>query len=184
MFHEIEEIEQEKDRVLRRRAPGEAPPVLCAFDVRTTGTTVEFGTRLRSVLAPALELAVSHPFNGEDLPVDTLPDWFVASDRERSASAPEFVRRGTERYVAALERWAWDLQEWLYQFDPESESRGWAWWDLTQTSDTSVRVWVDTWGESFFACNELRWAAYVCGAEEVRGPALVRSSDWVEAIQS
>ncbi|MDX2541775.1 hypothetical protein ACOT81_33480 [Streptomyces sp. WI04-05B] len=182
MFHEIEDIEQERTRLSHQPSAEEAPPVLCAFDVRTSGSVAEFEERLRSVLTPALQLAVSHPFDGGDLPVDTLPDWFVAAARGASATVPEFVSRGTERYAAALGRRPWDLQEWLYQFDPESEFRGWAWWDLTQSGSNTARIWVDTWGESFFACDELRWAAYVSGSDEVTGPILVRVADWVSAI--
>ena len=73
MFHEIEDIEQEKRRLSRRPSFEEAPPVLSAFDVRTNCPVPEFDARLRSVLGPALELAVSIPFEG-DLPVGTLPD--------------------------------------------------------------------------------------------------------------
>ncbi|PTM98043.1 MULTISPECIES: hypothetical protein [unclassified Streptomyces] len=160
MFHEIEDIEQERIRLSRRPSAEKAPPVLSVFDVRTDGPVSEFDARLRSVLAPALHLAVSHPFEG-DLPVDTLPDWFVA--------APQAD---------------WRPQEWLYQFDPESEFRGWAWWDLTRSGERGARIWVDSWGESFFACDELRWAAHVSGAEAVDGPVLARAGDWIAATAS
>ncbi|MEU6481420.1 hypothetical protein ABZ858_32025 [Streptomyces sp. NPDC047017] len=73
-------------------------------------------------------------------------------------------------------------QERLYQFDPESEFRGWAWWDLTRAGDREARVRVDSWGESFFACDESRWPAYTCGADEVRGPNLARAGDRVSAV--
>lgn len=182
MIHEIEDIEQERLRLSHRPAPADAPPVLCAFDVRTTGPVTEFDTRLRSVLATALQLAVSQPYEGEDLPVDAIPDWFAAASRGASALVPDFARRGTDRYSAAIDRGTWELQEWLYQFDPDSEFRGWAWWDLTQSGDREARIWVDTWGESFFACDELRWLAYVSGGDEVVGPILVRSTDWVAAV--
>jgi hypothetical protein len=182
MIHEIEDIEQESLRLSHIPEAESAPPVLCAFDVRTSGPVSEFGTRLRSVLAPALRLAVSQSFDGEDLPVDDIPDWFVAAGRGATGPVPDFARRGTERYAAAIGRGTWDLQEWLYQFDPESEFRGWAWWDLTQAGEREARIWVDSWGESFFACDELRWLAYVSGGEEVSGPTLMRSTDWVTAM--
>ncbi|MFJ5290646.1 hypothetical protein [Streptomyces sp. NPDC088348] len=182
MFHEIEDIQHELARLSRRPSPEDAPPVLCAFDVRTSTPVPDFEARMRSILAPALQLAVVHPYDGSDLPVDTLPDWFVAAARGSSASVPEFVSHGAERYAAALDQGPWDLQEWLYQFDPESESRGWAWWDVTQSGENKVRIWVDTWGESFFACNELRWGAYISGGAEVAGPILVRTSEWVAAV--
>jgi hypothetical protein len=182
MFHEIEDIEREQARLSHRPSPEEAPPVLSAFDLRANCSVAELDARLRSVLAPALELALSESFEGGDLPVRTLPDWFVAAARESSGPVPEHARRGTERYTAAIGKEAWDLQEWLYQFDPESEFRGWAWWDLTRSSDREARLWVDSWGESFFACDELRWVAYICGCEEVIGPNLARTDEWIAAI--
>jgi hypothetical protein len=112
----------------------------------TSGAVAEFDTRVRSVLAPALQLALSG-----------------------TASGPDLIQRGVERYEAAIGGGPWDQQEWIYQFDPDSEFCGWAWWDLTHSSDREARIWVDTWGESFFACDELRWLAYVSGGEEVRG---------------
>ncbi|NEV88110.1 hypothetical protein GUR47_15730 [Streptomyces tendae] len=183
MMHEIEDIEQERLRLSRRPSLQETPPVVGVFDVRTSCPVAEFGTRVRSVLDPALRLAVSHPFEGEDLPVDAIPHWFVAVARGSADPAPDFAVHGAERYTAAIGRGAWDLQEWLYQFDPESEFRGWAWWGLTQSGDREVRLWVDTWGESFFACDELRWLAYVAGAVKVDGPSLERSDAWVAAAQ-
>lgn len=181
MIHEIEDIEQERLRLSRRPAPDDAPPVLCVFDVRTSGAVAEFDTRVRSVLTPALQLAVSQSFEGEDLPLDAIPDWFVAASRPGAISVPDFTQSGVELYEAAIGGGPWDVQEWLYQFDPESEFRGWAWWDLTHSSDREARIWVDTWGESFFACDELRWLAYVSGGAEVSGPTLVRAPDWIAA---
>lgn len=81
MFHEIEDIQHELARLSRRPSPVDAPPVLCAFDVRTSTPVPDFEARMRSILAPALQLAVVHPYDGSDLPVDTLPDWFVAAAR-------------------------------------------------------------------------------------------------------
>ncbi|MHC3475515.1 hypothetical protein ACYF6T_43575 [Streptomyces sp. 7R007] len=183
MHHETGEIEREKRRLSHRPSPQETPPVLSVFDVRTHCPVAEFDARLRSVLTPALQLAVSHPFEGE-LPIDPLPDWFTAATQGISPSAPEQVRRGAERYAATVGGGIWKPGEWLYQFDPESEFRGWAWWDLTQRGEREARIWVDSWGESFFACDELRWLAYVSGAEEVTGPTLARSADWIAALDS
>ncbi|MFJ6703554.1 MULTISPECIES: hypothetical protein [unclassified Streptomyces] len=179
MIHEIEDIGRECGRLTARPGPEEAPPVLCAFEVRTSCPVPEFHDRLRSVLDPALRLALSHSFDGEDLPVDTIPDWFAAAGDGRPV--PEFTSRGVERYVSAIGGGRWELQEWLYQFDPESEFRGWAWWDLTSSGDREAVIWVDTWGESFFACDELRWLAYVAGGEEVAGPRLAGADGWVAA---
>ncbi|MDQ0749169.1 hypothetical protein QF034_003400 [Streptomyces africanus] len=176
MMHESEDIEQERSRLSHGSASEDAPPVLCAFDLRTSCPVDEFGLRVRSVLDPALHLALSQPFEGEDLPVGGIPDWFVAAGRGGTGPVPDFAARGRERYTAAVGQGPWDVQEWLYQFDPESEFRGWAWWHLTRSGDRRARIWVDSWGESFFACDELRWLAYVSGAEDVSGPALVKSA--------
>lgn len=182
-MHEIEDIEQENRRLSSRPSPSEAPPVLCAFDVSLSGAIEEYETRLRSVLSAALGLAVSESFD-EDLPVNTIPEWFATVSGGTSVDIKEFAVRGAERYAATIGGGAWRLQEWLFQFDPESESRGWAWWDLTDSSDGNVRIWVDTWGESFFACDELRWAILTAGADEVHGPTLVRTTEWTAAISS
>lgn len=39
-------------------------------------------------------------------------------------------------------------------------------------------MWVDSWGESFFGCQDLLWAAYVAGAVRVDGPAVQKSAVW------
>lgn len=174
MMHDIEDIEQERGRLSHRPAAKDAPCVLSAFDLRTSCPVDAFGRRVRSVLDPALHLALSQPFEGEDLPVGEIPDWFVAACRGGTGPVPDFAARGRERYTDATGQEPWDLQEWLYQFDPASEFRGWAWWDLTPSGDRRARIRVDSWGESFFACDELRWLAHVSGAEDVSGPALVK----------
>ncbi|MFI6489341.1 hypothetical protein [Streptomyces sp. NPDC050564] len=182
MLHEIEDIEQEKRRLTHRPPVQDAPPILGAFDVLTNSPVEKYSARVRSVLSAALDLAVSESFDGDDLPVDAVPEWFAAASRGSSATIPEFAQHGMDRYAAAIKGGAWELQEWLFQFDPDSEFRGWAWWDLTRTGEGRVRIWVDTWGESFFACDELRWLAYTAGADEVGGPILVRTADWVSAV--
>ncbi|MGW2226350.1 hypothetical protein [Streptomyces formicae] len=179
MFHETEDIEQERLRVARRPSPQDAPPVLSTFDVTLTVPAAEYEARLRSVLDAALGIALSADFAEEDLPVAAVPAWFAEVSGPLSARAPRFARRGRERYAAVIRGGSWELQSWLHEFDPDSESRGWAWWDLTRPSDGTVRIWADTWGEPFFACDELRWLAYVAGAEDVSGPEL-RRVDFVE----
>ncbi|MEU7583736.1 hypothetical protein AB0B50_39865 [Streptomyces sp. NPDC041068] len=53
----------------------------------------------------------------------------------------------------------------------------------TPSADGKVRIWVDTWGESFFACDELRWLAYVAGADDVSGPHLAKVERWHTAVR-
>ncbi|MET9761554.1 hypothetical protein ABZ016_21235 [Streptomyces sp. NPDC006372] len=78
MIHETEDIEQERDRLSHTPSPEDVPPVLCVFDLRTTCPVEEFSLRVRSVLGPALRLAVTQSFEGEDLPAGEIPDWFAA----------------------------------------------------------------------------------------------------------
>ncbi len=181
MMHEIEDIEQERLRVARRPSVQDAPPVLCWFDVAPTVPFDAYADRLRSVLDAALGLALTEEFD-DTLPEDSVPEWFAAVCEPLSADAPDFARRGRELYASAIQGGPWRLQGWLYEFDPESETRGWAWWDLTHSSDGTARIWVDTWGESFFACDELRWLAYVAGSAEVSGPHLAKTERWHEAL--
>ncbi|WAL99543.1 hypothetical protein [Streptomyces sp. Je 1-369] len=182
MMHEIEDIEQERLRVARRPSARDAPPVLCWFDVTPTVPFDVYASRLRSVLDVALGLALAADFGEEELPTAAVPEWFAAVSGPRFAEAPVFARQGRECYAAAVRGGPWELHAWLHEFDPDSETRGWAWWDLTNSSDGTVRIWADTWGESFFACDELRWLAYAAGSTEVSGPHLAKAEKWHEAI--
>lgn len=76
----------------------------------------------------------------------------------------------------------WEIQDWLYRFDPDEDSRGWEWWDATLVGPSRVHVWVDSWGESFFGCQELLWATYVAGAVRVVGPTLEKSTVWSAGV--
>ncbi|MEV8016798.1 hypothetical protein AB0O76_10710 [Streptomyces sp. NPDC086554] len=179
MLHEIEDIERERLRVAQRPSPQDTPPVLSFFDVTPTVPADEYEARLRPVLDAALALALSEDFD-TDLPVDSVPQWFATVSGPLSGESPEFARRGRERYISAFQGGPWRLQEWLYEFDPESETRGWAWWDLTRSAEGRIRIWVDTWGESFFACDELRWLVLVAGADEVSGPHLAGAKAYTD----
>lgn len=182
MMHEIEDIGQERIRVAGRPSPQDAPPVLCWFDLAPAVPADVYADRLRSVLDAALALALTEDFD-DTLPVDSVPEWFAAVSEPLSPRTPEFARRGRECYAAAIQGGPWKLQEWLYEFDPESESRGWAWWDLTRSADGTVRIWADTWGESFFACDELRWLAFTAGSDKVSGPHLAKVEKWHAAVR-
>ncbi|GAA1370708.1 hypothetical protein [Streptomyces beijiangensis] len=180
-MHSVKSLEAELQRVGNRPGFDSAPPVLCEFTVDVDGDTGEYVRRLRSVLAVAVRLGGTADFDADDLPADGVPDWFAAISPEPSAApeqAPEFARRGREAFVRDMESRPWALQDWLFRFDPEDDSRGWEWWDATQPGDSKVRLWVDSWGESFFGCQELRWLAYTAGALHVDGPAVQRTGAW------
>lgn len=142
----------------------------------------EYLRRTRAVLSAALDLALTESFDNDDLPTGGIPEWFTAVSGALGAEITEFSRRGKDRYHTAVNDKSWDLQWWLFEFDPDNEFRGWSWWDATQAGEQQVHVWTDSWGESFFACDELRWLLYTAGAEEVSGPFLAGTSEWEREI--
>ncbi|MEU8679938.1 hypothetical protein [Streptomyces sp. NPDC048611] len=188
MLHEIDDLRRERQRVEARPSPEEAPPVLAVFAVATSADPRDYIRRVRSVLSAALDLAVSESFADEDLPTAGIPAWFAAVSGAPGGRIPEFSRHGRDRYRTAVNGKPWDLQWWLFEFAPDNEFRGWAWWDVTQTDvpqaaeERRVRVWVDSWGESFFACDEFRWLLHTAGADEVSGPSLADASEWVREV--
>ncbi|MFF4603963.1 hypothetical protein ACFY12_14675 [Streptomyces sp. NPDC001339] len=182
MLHEIDDLRQERNRVDVRPPTGEVPPVLAVFDAVLSVDSREYIRRVRDVMSVALDLAVTESFDDEDLPTEGIPQWFSEVSSASGGEITEFARRGKERYHEEFGEKPWDLQWWLFEFDPESETRGWAWWDVTQVDDRKVRIWTDSWGESFFACNELRWLLHTAGADEVSGPFLTDASEWVREV--
>ncbi|RXS85345.1 hypothetical protein EST92_08400 [Streptomyces sp. TM32] len=182
MLHEIDDLRQERQRVEARPSTEGAPPVLTVFDVVAAVDPQDYIRRVRSVLSAALDLAITESFDDEDLPTEGIPEWFAVASGAAGGETADFSRRGMDRYHAAVNEKSWDLQWWLFEFDPDNEFRGWAWWDATQAGDGHVRVWTDSWGESFFACDELRWLLYTAGADEVSGPVLADTSEWAQEI--
>ncbi|MFI1303580.1 hypothetical protein [Streptomyces sioyaensis] len=182
MLHEIDDLRQERRRVDARPPVDGVPPVLAVFDAVLSVDPQEYIRRVRGVMSAALDLAVTESFDDEDLPTEGIPQWFSEVSGAGGVNAADFARRGKERYHEVFGEKSWDLQWWLFEFDPDNEFRGWAWWDITQVGDRKIRVWTDSWGESFFACNELRWLLHTAGAEEVSGPSLADGSEWVQEI--
>ncbi|MEU1486907.1 hypothetical protein [Streptomyces sp. NPDC005752] len=179
MMHTSGSLTVELHRLRDRPGAESAPPVLSRFVVHTYGDAAEYEQRLRSVLMPALRLGGTADFEQESLPVDDVPDWFGVIGSEDEERAPQFARTGRDGYVEHMEESRpWELQDWLYRFDPDEDSRGWEWWDATQAGPSRVHIWVDSWGESFFGCRELLWAAYAAGAARVDGPTLQKSAVW------
>ncbi|MFI1223789.1 MULTISPECIES: hypothetical protein [unclassified Streptomyces] len=140
---------------------------------------MEYERRLRSVISPAVRLGGTADFEQESLPVGDVPDWFAAVSSQKPERAPQFARAGRERYAEHTGGGRpWELLDWLYRFDPDEDSRGWEWWDATQVGASRVHVWVDSWGESFFGCQDLLWTAYTAGAVRVDGPGVQQSVVW------
>jgi hypothetical protein len=201
MFHDTDDLERERQRVAVRPEAESAPPVLAVFDAVPRGPAREYAERLRAVMAPTLGIALTESFDGESVPAGTIPDWFrsVSADvRAGREAVPQFARSGRTRYEEEIEGTAWEIQDWLFRFDPESEFRGWAWWDVTRpaenagknpgeepgeepagnSAENTVHVWVDSWGESFFGCDDLRWLLFTAGAEQVSGPRVAKAAEW------
>lgn len=184
MIHDVDSVEMELTRLRERPDPALVPPVLSVFTVELQDQSVGFRDRLTSVLDVALQLGITEEFEDEDLPTGDLPDWFVEVSSQDSARAPIFARRGREQYLHYVASGPWPLQDWLYRFCPEEDSRGWSWWDITHDSRGSLHVWVDSWGEDFFGCDDLRWLAYTAGAKELSGPHLARPEEWANEISN
>ncbi|MFG2506626.1 hypothetical protein ACGFOW_14105 [Streptomyces rubiginosohelvolus] len=185
MMHTGDSVAAELLRVRERRPVGQrpgadaAPPALSLFVIDVSGDAAAYVERLRSVLAPAVRLGCTADFEQESLPVDEVPGWFAevcsgpgpgggSGGEER---APRFARAGREAYAEHTGGGGpWDLQDWLYRFDPDEDSRGWEWWDATVAGPSRVHVRVDSWGEPSFGCQDLLWAVFTAGAVRVEGP--------------
>ncbi|MFD7279539.1 hypothetical protein ACFV80_21480 [Streptomyces sp. NPDC059862] len=174
MIHSEESVAAELDRV-RQRPPAEAaPPVLAAFTVKVAdGDSEAYAQRVLHVLSAVLHLACTAEFDDEDLPADGFPEWFTAVS----------VRDGRTAYMNRSGGNPWSLQNWIYRFDPDEDSRGREFWDVVPEGPSRVRVWVDSWGESFFGSLDLLWLLYTAGAAHVEGPEVREASTWVSEIQ-
>ncbi|EST26781.1 hypothetical protein [Streptomyces niveus] len=179
MMHSSESLADECQRLHRHPSAEAAPPVLSRFVVDVSGDSAEYADRLRSILSPALRLGRTADFEAASVPVDDLPDWFVAvSSPDEELLVPGFASDGRDGYTDHTAGRPWELQNWLYRFDPDDDSRGWQWWDVTKVGPSRVHVWVDSWGESFFGCQDLLWAAHTSGAARVAGPTVQPSAAW------
>ncbi|WP_143342764.1 hypothetical protein [Crossiella equi] len=156
--------------------------MLAVFRVAVGMRVVDYLAGVRAVLSAAIRTMGEIDAGTDDLPEDLIPDWFAEVTRGSvvaSRGGPSSL--GVQQYVARRGEEPWELQDWLFCFDPKL--RGWAWWDATEISDESVALWVDSSGEPVFPCEELRWLAYACGAQNVEGPSLASISDWQELRQ-
>lgn len=179
MMHSSESVAEELRRLRHDPSTAVVPPVLARFVVDVFGDSATYVERLRSGLSPSLRRGHTADFEADTLPVDDVPDWFVAvSSPTEAAPVPEFARNGRDAYREHTGGRPWDVQDWLYRFDPDDDSRGWEWWGVTQVGPSRVHVWVDSWGESFFGCQDLLWVAYTAGALHVDGPTVQRSATW------
>lgn len=176
----------ERDRIDTPPAAADARvPAFSRFLVEIDGSAEEYTERLRSVLGAALDRAVAAmdldylddpEALGIELTVRQVPDWFAAVCAEEAA--PDFARDGAARYTAAGHGSGWYLNNWLERFDWDNVFRTWEWWDITRSGEHTLSIWVNAHGEDFFACDDLRWAAYTAGALQISGPVLVDAAEW------
>ncbi|WP_143832956.1 MULTISPECIES: hypothetical protein [Nocardiopsis] len=109
-----------------------------------------------------------------------IPTWFACLTDDASAGGafPEEAREGVRGYFEDRGGEEWDLQEWLFMFDPDL--RSWSWWDVAGHGDGRIFLYIDTKGEMPVPCEELWWAVFASGAQAVDGPFLVPSEQWEE----
>ncbi|MGW6358224.1 hypothetical protein ACWFR5_24415 [Streptomyces sp. NPDC055092] len=183
MIHSEESVAAERERTRMRPAIESAPPALAEFTVDVIGSTAEYAERVLHVVAAALDLACTAEFDDEDLPTDGFPDWFARVSGQGEIADQEFARDGRTAFLTRSGKTKpWSLQNWIYRFDPDEESRGWEFWDVVQVGPAEVRVWVDSWGESFFGSLDLLWVLYTAGAARVEGPTVQGPDVWAAEV--
>jgi hypothetical protein len=185
VIHSEESVAVELGRVQRRPAADSAPPILAAFSVDVVeGTAEAYAQRVRGVLSAALQPACTAEFDDEDLPTDAFPDWFTEISVRDDEARQEFARHGRTAYLDVSGGGSWSLQDWIYRFHPDDDSRGWEFWDVVPLGPAQVRVWVDSWGESFFGSLDLLWLLYTAGAAHVEGPEVHKASTWASEVRA
>lgn len=174
----MSDLESEEGRMFQR--PSEEPGFLLGvFIVSPLRESDRYAARLRELISAAVNIARSADFERDDVSTTQLPEWFVnISVRDDNPGPGDALSaKGRQRYLESRGDGAWDVEEWIYCFDPDL--RRWSWWDVTLRSDGRLNVWVDTNGEGHIPCGELWWALYVVGARNVEPLTLEYASMWV-----
>jgi hypothetical protein len=172
----------ELKRVESRPPTDRSPQVLSALvvdvDVRRPGAMAAYASRLRGVLHGGIALAMAEPFDRDELPESNAPAWLAEISREipDSSVVPVEALSGRARYIATRSQEVWQLQDWLWSFEPGV--RQWEWWDITAGGGTSAVIWLDSKGELSYSCDDIRWLAYVAGAIAVSGPVALPATVW------
>ncbi|KAF0846221.1 hypothetical protein [Nocardia caishijiensis] len=156
-------------RIFRRPTAGGVLLSMFYVEVESFDDVIGFGRRLREVVNVGVDASLTADFEGDFIPETGVLQWM----REAWGSA-------AVRYGAHRGHEEWTVQDVLFSFDPRE--REWAWWDVTKVFGNIVRVWVDSFGEGVYKCEELRWIIYLCGAKSVVGPLPQVSEDWEKSV--
>ncbi|GLZ11633.1 hypothetical protein Acsp04_18680 [Actinomadura sp. NBRC 104425] len=130
------------------------------------------------MLMAAVRVAYEQGFDREELDTSSIPNWFISitDGGSHEEAIPVEVLAGRNAYYAARDQNEWDVQEWLFCFDPDL--RYWHWWDLTSPGDRVAVLWIDTRGEWDVPCEELWWAVYAAGARSAEGLIWMSADEW------
>lgn len=173
-----ESLLEEAERILDR--PQSTPPrFLSCVEIVPAGDQNSYCRRLRRVIHSAVALSCVQDFEEEILDGSGIPVWFAqltSGDLLAGRVVADDLRDGVSRYFEARGGEVWDLQEWLFMFDPGL--RSWSWWDVAGFGDGKVFLYFDANGEAVIPCEELWWAIFASGAKMVEGPFLVPSGRW------
>ncbi|CAM5721257.1 hypothetical protein SBADM41S_09472 [Streptomyces badius] len=143
------------------------------------GDAAAYVERLRSVLAPAVRLGCTADFEQESLPVDEVPGWFAAVGSGGEERVPQFARTGRGAYAEHTGGGRpWDLQDWLYRFDPDEDSRA----GSGGTPRWPVRpVFMSGWTAGGSPSSDARICSgphSMAGAVRVAGPTVQKAAVW------
>ncbi|WP_433603059.1 hypothetical protein ACQPXH_15670 [Nocardia sp. CA-135953] len=117
----IEALKAERSRVFSKPMNAPQGMLLGRFKVSVDGDADDYARRLRAVMHAALEISADPEFdNMEELPTSGIPGWFVGVTG--GAGSPiESTVRGARQYTKDRDESTWNLQEWLFTFDPQNK---------------------------------------------------------------
>ncbi|MFC5958417.1 hypothetical protein ACFP51_29415 [Streptomyces pratens] len=171
-------FQEEAQRLSARADMSDAPPLLASFVVEVVGDVGAYARRVRSALAAGVHLAIRGEFESDELPESNVPGWFSPVREGEGGGLAETSEsiEGRRRYVEHRGEEPWELQDWLWSFEPGT--RQWLWWDLTAAGGDVVQIWLYSRSEPVFQCEDVRWLAYSAGARAVVGPILLPLQVW------
>ncbi|MEV6648819.1 hypothetical protein [Amycolatopsis sp. NPDC051371] len=173
-----DEFSEELSRI-EARASAAPPPWLAVLEVEPIDGFEPYGRKLREIARAAVSVARDEEFDADELDASGVPRWFADLTDGRDADSggiPASSHQGSADYYQARGEREWDVQEWLFCFEPEL--RRWSWWDLTTPDGRRAFIWIDTRGEAVIPAEELWWAAFASGARSVSGLVMKTGEEW------